>query len=117
MHRASDAIFESVARTEILQRKIHVESCEHFQKVAQPYPHPRTKGCEECLATGGHWVELRVCLTCGHVGCCDSSPGKHATAHFQETNHEVMQSFEPGDTWGWCYVHELMLGPLSPAKR
>ncbi len=93
-----------------------MESCEHLQKTAQPFAKPRTMGCEECLATGGQWVQLRVCLACGHVGCCDSSAGKHATAHFQQTQHEVMQSFEPGHTWGWCYVHERTLGPLPSAR-
>ena len=61
-------------------------------------------GCEECLKEGTDWVELRVCLTCGHVGCCDSSPGKHATAHFHATGHPIIESFEPGEDWGWCYV-------------
>jgi uncharacterized UBP type Zn finger protein len=93
-----------------------MESCEHLKKAAQPYPKARTEGCEECLATGGQWVQLRVCLICGHVGCCDSSAGKHATGHFNQTNHEVMQSFEPGDTWAWCYVHKRTLGPLPRAR-
>ncbi|HWB40916.1 MAG TPA: UBP-type zinc finger domain-containing protein [Gemmatimonadales bacterium] len=77
---------------------------------------PRTAGCEECLATGGRWVHLRLCLTCGHVGCCDSSPGKHATRHFHASGHPVVQSFERGETWGWCYVESAMLGPF-PALR
>jgi uncharacterized UBP type Zn finger protein len=64
-------------------------------------------GCVECLATHGHWVHLRRCTQCAHVGCCDSSPGKHATAHFHETNHPVLQSYEPGEDWYWCYVDEL----------
>ncbi|HEX9994344.1 MAG TPA: UBP-type zinc finger domain-containing protein [Acidimicrobiales bacterium] len=68
-----------------------------------------TDGCEECLATGGRWVSLRMCLSCGHVGCCDSSPGRHATAHFRSTAHPVMRSAEPGQDWGWCYVDEVML--------
>ena len=93
-----------------------MESCEHLQQTRQPFAKARTEGCEECLATGGRWVELRVCLACGHVGCCDSSPGRHATAHFHETHHEVMQSFEPGQGWGWCYVHERTLGPFSPVR-
>ena len=93
-----------------------MESCEHLQKTAQPYPKGRTEGCEECLAAGMRWVQLRVCLACGHVGCCDSSEGKHATAHFHQTKHAVMQSFEPGQTWGWCYVHERTLGPFTSAR-
>jgi uncharacterized UBP type Zn finger protein len=67
---------------------------------------PRSRGCEECLALGMKWVHLRMCLTCGHVGCCDSSVGKHATGHFHATQHPIVQSFEPGEDWGWCYVHE-----------
>jgi hypothetical protein len=93
-----------------------MESCEHLQNTKRPFPKPRAEGCEECLATGGRWLHLRVCLICGHVGCCDSSPGKHATAHFHQTHHPVMQSFEPGEDWGWCFSHERELGPLPPAR-
>lgn len=71
---------------------------------------PRTaEGCEECLESGDRWVHLRLCLTCGHVGCCDSSPNKHATAHFHETDHPIASSFEPGEDWAWCYVDRVML--------
>ena len=70
---------------------------------------PNTNGCEECLKTGGQWVHLRLCLTCGHVGCCDASPGKHATKHFKATKHPIIQSIEPGESWGWCYIDEAML--------
>jgi uncharacterized UBP type Zn finger protein len=70
---------------------------------------PNTDGCEECLATGDDWVHLRLCLSCGHVGCCDSSRNKHATKHFHATHHPIMRSAEPGDAWGWCYVDEQML--------
>ncbi|MBO0731287.1 MAG: UBP-type zinc finger domain-containing protein [Acidimicrobiaceae bacterium] len=64
-------------------------------------------GCVECLQTGGRWVHLRRCASCGHIGCCDSSPGKHATAHFHGAGHPVIQSYEPGEDWFWCYVDEL----------
>ncbi len=77
---------------------------------------PRATGCEECLAAGGRWLHLRLCLTCGHVGCCDKSPGTHATKHFHSTQHPVIQSYEPGEDWGWCYVDEEMLGPFTPAR-
>jgi uncharacterized UBP type Zn finger protein len=77
---------------------------------------PNTHGCEECLKTGSRWVHLRLCLSCGHVGCCDSSPGRHATRHFQTSQHPVVQSFEPGETWGWCYVDAAMLGPFPPHR-
>ncbi|MFI6991325.1 ubiquitin carboxyl-terminal hydrolase 14 [Nonomuraea wenchangensis] len=81
--------------------------CEHFSQSDDPAA--RTpEGCEECLAAGGRWVHLRRCLECGHIGCCDSSPGKHATAHFHDTRHPVMQSFEPGESWRWCFVDNQM---------
>jgi hypothetical protein len=67
---------------------------------------PRAAGCEECLAAGGRWVHLRLCATCGHVGCCDSSPGRHATAHWHAERHPVIQSYEPGEDWWWCYLDE-----------
>lgn len=84
-------------------------TCEHLSKVrASDFPSTRTPtGCEECLAEGTEWVSLRQCKDCGHIGCCDSSPGKHATAHFHETHHPVMRSIMPDDNWDWCYVHEL----------
>jgi uncharacterized UBP type Zn finger protein len=63
-------------------------------------------GCAECLASGSSWVHLRLCLTCGHVGCCDSSPNRHASAHAVQTGHPIVQSFEPGEEWRWCYVDE-----------
>ena len=82
--------------------------CEHLQDLTvADFPPPRTPGaCEECLKEGTRWVELRECQACGHVGCCDSSPGKHATRHFHEAGHPVMRSVMPGATWTWCYVHE-----------
>ena len=67
---------------------------------------PSSNGCEECLRTGSSWVHLRVCLTCGHVGCCDSSPNRHARKHFHAEGHPIVQSFEPGEDWRWCYVDE-----------
>ena len=67
---------------------------------------PSAQGCQECLAEGARWVHLRLCMTCGHVGCCDSSPGRHATHHFHATRHPVVKSFEPGESWAWCYRHE-----------
>ncbi len=70
---------------------------------------PSARGCEDCLKIGGRWVHLRLCLTCGHVGCCDSSPNKHASAHFRASTHPIVQSFEPGEDWRWCYVDEAFL--------
>jgi hypothetical protein len=66
-------------------------------------------GCVECLQIGGRWVHLRRCTTCAHVGCCDSSPNRHATAHFHSSGHPLVQSFEPGEDWYWCYVDEVGL--------
>jgi uncharacterized UBP type Zn finger protein len=67
---------------------------------------PSSHGCEECLALGDDWVHLRLCLTCGHVGCCDSSKNRHATRHFHATQHRTIKSFEPDEDWAWCYEHE-----------
>jgi len=65
---------------------------------------PNASGCEECLKRGEQWVHLRMCLVCGHVGCCDSSQGRHATKHFHDSGHPIMKSIEPGEDWRWCYV-------------
>jgi len=67
---------------------------------------PSAQGCEDCLRIGSGWVQLRLCLTCGHVGCCDSSPNQHARAHFHLIGHPIIQSFEPGEKWRWCYIDE-----------
>lgn len=85
-----------------------VGDCEHLTAEAECAV-PRTPdGCEECLALGQPWVHLRLCVHCGHVGCCDSSEGQHATAHFHETGHPVMRSLEPGEAWRWCFVDEVL---------
>ena len=83
--------------------------CTHTDQIRDV--HPNTQGCEECLKTGSWWVHLRMCRICGHVGCCDSSPNKHATRHFHDTKHPIVQSFEPGEDWMWCYVDEVMMEP------
>lgn len=75
----------------------------------------KTHVCEDCIKTGDSWVHLRLCMECGHVGCCDSSKNKHATRHFHSTKHPVIRSIEPGETWTWCYVDEEM-GELSRAS-
>lgn len=81
--------------------------CSHQEQIREVTA--SAKGCEKCLQSGDSWVHLRLCLVCGHVGCCDSSINKHATGHFHETGHPVMQSFEPGEMWGWCYVDQSYL--------
>ena len=72
---------------------------------------PNTDGCEECLKTGDSWVHLRLCLSCGHVGCCDQSKNRHATKHFHDTQHPLIQSDEEGEDWLWCYVDGLWMEP------
>jgi len=79
--------------------------CTHFDPAVNTPP--SGTGCVECLATGGRWVHLRRCLECGHIGCCDNSPGKHATAHFHSEAHPIIQSFEPGEDWFYCYVDDI----------
>jgi len=81
--------------------------CTHLKSITNAGP--RSRGCEECLKTGGTWVHLRLCRTCGHVGCCDDSPNRHATSHFHATRHPIITSLEPGETWSWCYVDELAM--------
>lgn len=71
-----------------------------------------TRVCEDCVKTGDGWVHLRLCLECGHVGCCDSSKNKHATRHFRHTEHPLMRSIEPGESWVWCYVDEVVPGEI-----
>ena len=71
------------------------------------------KGCEECLKLGDTWVHLRLCLSCGHVGCCDSSKNKHATKHFHATRHPLVRSLEPGESWMWCYIDDIRPGELD----
>ena len=82
-------------------------TCPHVMQI-RPVT-PNSEGCEECKTTGDRWVHLRLCLTCGHVGCCDSSKNKHATKHFHSTSHPIMKSAEPGEDWGWCYVDQIQL--------
>lgn len=81
-----------------------MENCEHIREAKDL--HPSKHVCEDCVKTGDRWVHLRLCLTCGHIGCCDSSKNTHATKHFHATRHPVMRSAEPGEEWGWCYVDE-----------
>jgi uncharacterized UBP type Zn finger protein len=85
------------------------ELCTHLDHVEVEELPASVDGCEECLQQGGKWLHLRICLTCGHVGCCDDSPGKHATAHAHGTSHPLIRSLERGEDWCWCYVDELAL--------
>lgn len=84
--------------------------CKHTsQAKIHEVPRP-AQGCEDCMKAGGQWLHLRECLACGHVGCCDDSPGRHAAAHYHQTGHPIISSAEPGETWAWCYIDERALG-------
>lgn len=82
-----------------------MQPCEHY--VNRKTSTPNTNGCEECLKSGDKWVHLRVCMECGHVGCCNSSKNKHATKHYHDTGHAMVKSLERGEDWGYCYVHDM----------
>jgi uncharacterized UBP type Zn finger protein len=84
-------------------------ACEHVAEVKIREVQRPGKVCPECVAVGSDWVHLRECLVCGHVGCCDDSPNRHATKHFHKTRHAVMTSLEEGETWTWCFVDKRML--------
>jgi uncharacterized UBP type Zn finger protein len=83
--------------------------CSHVTKATPRSTLRPRRGCDDCLKIGGEWVHLRVCLTCGHVGCCDSSPNRHATAHFHGTRHPLVTSAEIDETWAWCYEDDRFL--------
>ena len=87
-------------------------ACPHTIELRRVFP--SAAGCEECLRTGDTWVHLRVCLTCGHVGCCDSSPNRHARRHHQDEGHNLICSGQPGQTWVYCFADDLMLTQRNP---
>lgn len=89
--------------------------CTHVDQIRVVAPRP-PEGCLECLRSGGRWVHLRMCLSCGHIGCCDSSPGKHARQHFEGSGHPIVRSYEPGEDWGWCYPDQLYFEPAPTAS-
>jgi hypothetical protein len=93
-------------RAEAMQTPDEQTSCEHLQRsTSAPSARP-PDGCAECLSEGRRWVHLRLCMTCGHVGCCDSSPGRHASGHYGTTGHPVIRSYEANEAWRWCFLHE-----------
>jgi CPA1 family monovalent cation:H+ antiporter len=97
---------EQAGDGELRVARVRAGDCEHL-RAAPLMVAPRTPGgCEECLRDGTTWVHLRLCLRCGHVGCCDSSVGKHASLHFEECRHPVMRSIEPGEAWRWCFLDQ-----------
>jgi hypothetical protein len=79
--------------------------CSHLDSIATVTP--SAQGCEECLKIGSRWLHLRICRTCGHVGCCDQSPHRHATQHFRATHHPIIEAYDPPEGWGWCYRDEV----------
>ena len=95
------------------ERSLARRSCTHIDAVEDRTSAARA--CPTCEEHGSRWVHLRMCLTCGSVGCCDSSKPRHARAHFEATGHPIVRSIEPGETWGWCYVDRAYLGPFAPA--
>ena len=82
-------------------------ACTHVDEITVTELPAEVAGCEDCLETGGQWLHLRICLVCGHVGCCDDSPSRHATAHHHATSHPIIRSVEPGEDWCWCYLDEV----------
>lgn len=87
--------------------------CTHLDRIRVTSPAKHV--CEDCVKTGDSWIRLRMCLECGHVGCCDSSKNKHATGHFHRTGHPLIRSIEPGEGWVWCYIDETEVGELERA--
>lgn len=82
-------------------------ACAHLDQIREVSP--RSNGCEECLAMGDTWVHLRLCLTCGHVGCCDNSKNRHASKHFRAAQHPIIRSLERGENWRWCFIDDKMV--------
>jgi uncharacterized UBP type Zn finger protein len=89
--------------------------CAHLDSIRITELPESVDGCEDCLSSGGVWLHLRICLACGHVACCDDSPGRHATAHAATTGHQIIRSLEPGEDWSWCFADELAM--RIPAVR
>jgi uncharacterized UBP type Zn finger protein len=83
--------------------------CTHLDHVRVTQLPEEVAGCEDCLREGSPWLHLRICLECGHVGCCDDSPNKHASAHAAATSHPIIRSIEPRENWSWCYADEVMM--------
>ena len=92
-------------------------ACGHLDQVLLDVLPEEVAGCDDCLRTGSLWVHLRICLTCGHVGCCDSSPGRHASRHARAIGHPLIRSLEPGEEWSWCFVDEIGIILDRPTGR
>lgn len=107
--KGSKQLLSSIRR-HISSGSLHEKACTHrdsIQDVAASAP-----GCEGCLAMGDTWVHLRMCMTCGHVGCCNDSKNKHASKHFQSSDHPIMKSLEPGEDWMWCFIDQTKVSTL-----
>ena len=91
-----------------------MEACEHLSVIRNV--EPSAEGCEDCLKIGSWWVHLRLCMSCGHVGCCDNSPNRHATKHYNSVKHPIIRSFEPEEIWGYCYPDDLFFEELPKAR-
>ena len=87
------------------------QGCEHLDQIHEVTP--SSSGCEECLQAGDDWVHLRLCRFCGHVGCCDNSKNRHATKHHDQSGHDIIQSFEAGEDWMYCYVEDVFMEPVA----
>jgi hypothetical protein len=87
------------------------QGCEHLDQIHEVTP--SSSGCEECLQIGDDWVHLRLCRSCGHVGCCDNSKNRHATKHHHQTGHDIIQTFEAGEDWMYCYVDDVFMEPVA----
>jgi uncharacterized UBP type Zn finger protein len=99
---AKDQLYELIQNGQL-----DPSTCSHLDQIQNV--HASSSGCEDCLKIGGEWVNLRICLTCGHVGCCDDSPNRHATKHNHATGHPIIQSFNPGESWIYCYPDDALL--------
>jgi len=84
-----------------------LKECAHLDQIKEVTPN--SEGCAECIALGDTWIHLRMCRTCGHVGCCDESKNKHASRHFYEMDHPIIKSLEPDEGWSWCFIDEVVV--------
>ena len=107
MSKLDDALRKLRGDENVIRVPTIEDPCEHIAALSSVVP--SGDGCKECLDTGDTWLHLRLCMTCGHVGCCDGSKNKHATKHHHASGHPVVKSFEPGEHWLWCYVDEQLM--------
>jgi len=89
------------------------EACTHLDQIDLEVQPDSSEGCTECIEMGSGWVHLRMCMSCGHVACCDDSPNKHATKHYVESHHPIISSLQPGEDWLWCFEDKVMLAPAA----